>query len=200
MAADDVIKIGAAIMLSLGGAGVILFGLSSWLGKVWAERILTKEKAKIAEEFESFKTKLTNDTESHKIKLKKSEFIFAKEFDAASSLMAIFQEITSKHMLSSEMEFDETKMGFYEACGGIANNFAELEKTLYVYLKEHGAILPDDLINLISESHSICHQYKNEVYMREVSSIANKKAEVLYDNLRKANQNMIQIVRSQVVL
>jgi len=29
-----------AIIISLGGGGIIVFALSSWLGKVWANRIL----------------------------------------------------------------------------------------------------------------------------------------------------------------
>ena len=42
---DDIFKIVAASLASVGGAAVIMFGLSSWLGKVWASRILQKEKS-----------------------------------------------------------------------------------------------------------------------------------------------------------
>ena len=37
-----------AILFSIGSAGAILFALSSWLGKVWANRILEKERNELS--------------------------------------------------------------------------------------------------------------------------------------------------------
>lgn len=45
---DETFKIVTAMLASVGGAGVIIFALSSWLGKVWANRILAKEKSELA--------------------------------------------------------------------------------------------------------------------------------------------------------
>jgi hypothetical protein len=42
----EIFEIAGAILVSLGGAGVVLFGLSSWLGKIWAERIIKKDQLK----------------------------------------------------------------------------------------------------------------------------------------------------------
>lgn len=47
-----------AVLFSLGGGGVIVFALSSWLGKVWANRILEKEKKEHQLEIENYKSKL----------------------------------------------------------------------------------------------------------------------------------------------
>lgn len=44
MTVDEVYKIGLAIITSLGGGALIIFAFSSWLGKVWASRILETEK------------------------------------------------------------------------------------------------------------------------------------------------------------
>lgn len=44
---DDTFKIVTAMLTSVGGASIIILGLSSWLGKVWANRILEKEKAEL---------------------------------------------------------------------------------------------------------------------------------------------------------
>lgn len=41
----DILYIATAVIASLGGGAVIVFAFSSWLGKVWAERILEKQKA-----------------------------------------------------------------------------------------------------------------------------------------------------------
>ena len=47
MSWEDVFKIIVASLGAVGGATMIMFGLSSWLGKVWATRILQKEKAQL---------------------------------------------------------------------------------------------------------------------------------------------------------
>ena len=42
----EIAQAGGVILVSLGGAGAILMGLSSWLGKVWASKILAEDKNK----------------------------------------------------------------------------------------------------------------------------------------------------------
>jgi hypothetical protein len=49
MTATDVIKLAGAIMGSLGGAGAIIFGLSGFLGKLWADRALEDHRHKYAQ-------------------------------------------------------------------------------------------------------------------------------------------------------
>ena len=41
-------ELAGAILFSVGSAGVILFALSSWLGKVWANRILEHERNELS--------------------------------------------------------------------------------------------------------------------------------------------------------
>ena len=41
-------EIVGAVLFSIGSAGAILFALSSWLGKVWANRILEKERNELS--------------------------------------------------------------------------------------------------------------------------------------------------------
>jgi hypothetical protein len=57
---SEVFKVGLAILTSLGGATLILFAFSSWLGKVWAGRILETEKNKLASELEAIKVNNQN--------------------------------------------------------------------------------------------------------------------------------------------
>ena len=58
---DDVFNIAAAILASVGGSAIIIVGLSSWLGKVWANRILEKDKLKVQKEYEDKVVKLTKE-------------------------------------------------------------------------------------------------------------------------------------------
>jgi hypothetical protein len=43
MAWDEILKIVGAALFSIASAGALVIGLASWLGKVWAERILRNE-------------------------------------------------------------------------------------------------------------------------------------------------------------
>jgi len=48
----EVLKIALGVIAALGGGGAIVAGLSSWLGKVWADRLMAKETAKFREDLE----------------------------------------------------------------------------------------------------------------------------------------------------
>jgi len=72
------LEIVLSVLGALGGGAVIIGGFAHWLGNLWAKRLIQGEKAK-----------LDTELESYKVKLKKSEFIFQKEFEAASELVEL---------------------------------------------------------------------------------------------------------------
>ena len=55
---ETVLKFVTATIASVGAGGAIIFALSSWLGKVWANRILSSEKHKLESELEKTKREL----------------------------------------------------------------------------------------------------------------------------------------------
>ena len=69
---SELITTAAAFLASLAGGGMIVFGLSNWIGKIFADRYVEKIKHEFQQEIEIYKTKL-----------RKSEFLFPKEFDSA---------------------------------------------------------------------------------------------------------------------
>jgi hypothetical protein len=189
MTFTDLLQLSAAVLASVGGAGAIIFGLSSWLGKVWAERLLSKEKQKYAEDLESFKSRLTLSAESYKVKLKKSEFIFSREFDAASALVSLIRDI-SPQVTRPEMEW-------YDACDEMATAFDSIEKRLHEYLRSHGAIVPDEVRELVSRAFGLASHNKFSDGP-DVSSEANEAAKKLFEALTSAETKMVTQVRSQV--
>ncbi len=54
----DALTIVGTTIVSVGGAGAIIFGLSAWLGRVWADRLMTRETAKHAQELEALRSQL----------------------------------------------------------------------------------------------------------------------------------------------
>lgn len=55
----EIFETAFAIIVSFGGAGAIVFALSSWLGKVWANRILEEEKKEHQKEIDDYKSRLS---------------------------------------------------------------------------------------------------------------------------------------------
>jgi hypothetical protein len=76
MTFEDIIKIAATALLSLGGGGAIIFAFSSWLGKVWAERIMAQERAKFERELTELRAKLEKANSESVEKLKTDLEIF----------------------------------------------------------------------------------------------------------------------------
>lgn len=67
-------SVATAIISSTGGATLIILGFSSWLGKVWANRILERDRARYQSEIEQLKNKL--DSERDKV-----SFAFSMYFE-----------------------------------------------------------------------------------------------------------------------
>jgi hypothetical protein len=65
----EVLQVGAAIIVSLGGGGAIVLGLSSYLGKLWADRALEKEKHKYAEILQTAKSELDKAANRYQVEL-----------------------------------------------------------------------------------------------------------------------------------
>lgn len=175
---DEIFKISAAILSSLGGAVLIVGAFTKWLGDLWAKRLIQNEKKKLDEEMESYK-----------IKLKKSEFIFQKEFEAASELVALIRGFLPT--------YGHPQMDWYEACDEIAHNFNKIELRLGNYLLKHGAVLKDNVVDLISTCIAIAGENKFEITSPEVLKVANDAANNLYDKLKEAEKIVLRQVHSQ---
>jgi hypothetical protein len=80
MTLEEIIKIATAILLSLGGGGVIVFAFSSWLGKVWAERIMAQERAKFERELTELRSKLEKENQESISKLQTELEIYRDKF------------------------------------------------------------------------------------------------------------------------
>jgi hypothetical protein len=66
MQSTDILELAGAILLSLGGAAALLAGLSNWLGKLWAKRILEREQFSRTKELEVMKAQIAEALEHSK--------------------------------------------------------------------------------------------------------------------------------------
>lgn len=74
-------QVALAVLVSLGGGGAIVFGLSSWLGKVWANRILEADRRRYNEELERLHGQLEAAVYANRVQ-------FETEFNALSDIWA----------------------------------------------------------------------------------------------------------------
>lgn len=93
MSLEEVLKISAAIIGSVGSAAAVIFGLSSWLGKVWANRILEKDKLKYTTELEKIKTKLQNESQKQNLMF---SLYFQGQFKLYNDLWVSLSELQSR--------------------------------------------------------------------------------------------------------
>lgn len=64
MSWTEIGQLSAAILASLGGAGAIVIGFSSYLGKLWADRLMRSEKAAHETALMKLRNELEHDTRS----------------------------------------------------------------------------------------------------------------------------------------
>jgi hypothetical protein len=147
---SEVIGTAATVVVSLGGGGAIVLGLSNWIGKIFADRYFEKIKHEIQQEIESYKTKL-----------RKSEFLFQREFDAASQFIALRRSLMPRYSFP-EMEWDD-------ACKRFARNFAKAETELERYMATHGGALKQTALDRLSSAIDKVISGKIEVSSRDVS-------------------------------
>lgn len=63
MTTQDIANLALAILGSIGTAGIIVFALSSWLGKLWANRIMASEKQKYEKELSTLRADLERENQ-----------------------------------------------------------------------------------------------------------------------------------------
>lgn len=93
---DILYAIGGIFVSSLGG-GAIVFALSSWFGKVWANWILEKDRARYAEQLEGVRAKYQREVEGElqqlRDRLERGQFVHRLQFETE---FKIYRELWEK--------------------------------------------------------------------------------------------------------
>ena len=98
----EVLKIVAGVIAALGGGGAIVAWLSSWLGKVWADRLMIKETAKFREDLERLTKQLERKNYVSKVR-------FDAEFAMYQELSKVFFDVVvAQNDLFTYYQFDVT--------------------------------------------------------------------------------------------
>lgn len=108
---EDILKISAFILVSLGSSGAIILGLANWQGKVWANRILESERAKN-------RTELEREKSTHKSELERIKADLQLELEYLSRKRDIYTKLAVNmrvFLTSHQMEKTDRRENFLEA-------------------------------------------------------------------------------------
>ena len=164
MALKEVLEIASAIILSLGGSGAIIVGLSSWLGKVWANRILEAEKAEHQREIEGYKADLQKELERLSAIQSKALYISKAQYD---NEYRIYQEIWQKlHRCAvasvrlypgyEEFPIDKEEREKYQE--EKYHRFVECYNEFVNSMEENAPFYQDNFYALFMELRDDCHE------------------------------------------
>ncbi|EKO3944675.1 hypothetical protein F7U70_003593 [Vibrio fluvialis] len=122
---ESIFKISAGFLASVGSASAIILGLSSWLGKVWAQRILEQEKNKMAIGLETTKREL--DLAKDKLLSHHSDkiAIYRMVIDTVAEILAAFDAHQNRKLSTTEAnetleKFNKDRIRLYGYLGMLA--------------------------------------------------------------------------------
>ena len=165
--------IAATVVVSLGGGGAIVLGLANWIGKILANKYVEKLKHEIQQELES-----------HKTWLRKSEFLFQKEFEAASSFISLRLRLLPRYRFPD--------MEWHDACEDFARDFSQVENTLESYIATHGAALQKETLERLASAKTRASWGKFEFTNDNVSRDAIQYAEEVMNALEEIEKRFIR--------
>jgi hypothetical protein len=93
---QDALRIVGATILSVGGGGAVVMAMSSWLGKVWAQRLMQRDVAKHAADLEALKGKLEGMNKKVQAELDKTVYVHRLQFETEfKALSDIWNKVSS---------------------------------------------------------------------------------------------------------
>ncbi|MDB5430304.1 MAG: hypothetical protein JWP35_1420 [Caulobacter sp.] len=195
MIAPSLISILLTIMGAIAGNAVVLAVLG-YLGRTLLQSSLSKDlerykselKSDADDELERVRNTLTRDVESYKVKLKKSEFLFEREFLAASGFMKLYGDFAPQKS-HPDMDWDD-------AMDMIANNAHFTEQKLDAFMREHGAALNKDDREKLSSAVNMANDLALEMGGCPPAQV-NEEASKLYHALEDLRDSLIARVRDQ---
>jgi hypothetical protein len=187
------------VLLAFGGNAALLAVLGL-LGKSFVEKLILRDtkqfesalKVKTDSAIENLKSQLLLQAESYKVQLKKSEFLFQREFEAASSFIALRGRIAPA--------YNNPDMDWSDACEQIAQNFGKAENLLNDYLAKNGPALIQAERKLLASALTIAATGNFEVVDGEVSARAISMAEEFDEVMNGLEESLLSRVRQQAAL
>lgn len=138
MTFEDIFKVITAVLTSIGGASLIILSFSSWLGKVWANRILEKDRLNYNKTLEEIKSGYSQDLEEKKAEIDKSKSLYFRYSEHQFSLYtelyrSLYDLKTAADKLWEIADFNKLK----DFSKQLNNTIPIVEKSILLIEDEH---------------------------------------------------------------
>ncbi len=165
----EAFEIAQAVLLSIGGGSIIIFALSSFLGKVWAKRILQNEKQEHDKELSQFKAQLESLIHKDSLNYQQKLDLYKVVSNPLIELVALISKngLTSEHV----QEFDRQRLHITAqlalfAPQSVFNAFSDMIDYIYDSLENEDYsfhVFRDKALSYLSEMRKDIGIYKDEV-------------------------------------
>ena len=202
-----VLEIVATAIASVGGAGAIIWALSSFFGKMWANKLLEKQKAEYQKDIEQYKSALSRELENVKATNEKITYISKVKYDIEISAI---KDLTSKShnvliMCYSIIPFDKpTLSNVNEIKIRNQKHYTTFMNNLNLFMSSYGASLAfitEEISELYNNFLVLCREQFDlytQIYNPQFG-IPPKYIDLLYDkdeSIEKAFFSAINAIKT----
>lgn len=138
---------------------------------------------------EKFKSDLQQEVESYKTKLKTSEFVFEKQYEAASEFITMKRGFLPRYRHPG-MDWDDAREE-------MARDLGKIERQLDGYISTNAAILPEETLQSFRAAEGIVAEAKFDWEGGEPSLEALRAVDQMWDTLEKIEHELKDMVLSQ---
>lgn len=171
-----------AILASLGGGTLIVAAFSTWLGKVWASRILEKDRSKYQAEMEQIKSEISKKIHEHNVAVSRIDA------HRAETIQKIYTQLVNCYSLIIEIR---PPYGNIEA-EEVIFSYIERSKKLESEISELDILVLQSAISVTEETYKIvvkcCYTLSQQARTYKIvigkNAILENKAEAL-ENIKK---------------
>ena len=148
----DVLKIVAGVIAALGGGGAIVAGLSSWLGKVWADRLMAKETAKFREDLERLTKQLERKNYVSKVRFDAEFAIYRELCENTDEMERAVYMLFPSGLNSLPKDEDKQKKLFQERYKKAHSAYIKANQSL----AKNSAFISKDIYDLFFHINDLC--------------------------------------------
>jgi hypothetical protein len=110
MGLKELAELSASVLVSLGGSGAILLGLSNWFGKLWAERLMEKERARYQLALEGFKAQLDRESDLKGQTLREKLALYKDVIPPIVDLITLTLDTPQRNSKDAILEFERKRL------------------------------------------------------------------------------------------
>ncbi len=189
MAWKDILSIIATAIASVGGAGAIIWALSSFFGKMWANKLLEKQKAEYQKDIEAYKSALSCELEKVKATNEKLTYISKIQYDLEIAaikdltreshqlMMMCFTVIpVDKSILKNQAEIVSRHNNYYELYINSINKYMEVVGNSLAFIEDNVIKPYDKFLEECREQFD----YYSEIYNPKIG-VPTESVDVLYN-------------------